>query len=127
MHDTTEGGTLGCVFEMSLASGLGFELVEDSIPVDQSTNAVCKALSVDPLRLLGSGSLVISCGEKDRENVIKAVEKEGVKCTLIGKFLPKKKGRKLLRAHGNKSEQIDDYVQDEIWTSLRKYGNLSRN
>ena len=37
MHDCTEGGVLGAVFEMSLASGLGFDRDESLVPVAPET------------------------------------------------------------------------------------------
>ena len=61
MHDVTEGGILGAVYEMSLASGLGFEIYPDSIPIDNSTKLICAKLSINPLKLIGSGSLLITC------------------------------------------------------------------
>ncbi|HEX6988483.1 MAG TPA: AIR synthase related protein, partial [Bacillota bacterium] len=51
MHDVTEGGVLGALWEMAAAAGVGLEVDVDAIPVAPCTAAVCRALDLDPLRL----------------------------------------------------------------------------
>jgi hydrogenase expression/formation protein HypE len=99
MHDTTEGGVLGCLVEMSLSSKLGFELEEDHVPLDPSTREICDKLSLDPLKLIGSGSLIIACSKGDESSVIRAVERKGIRCTRIGRFTSKGRGRFLRTAN----------------------------
>ncbi len=125
MHDTTEGGTTGCLVEMSLASNLGFEVDVDSVPVDSTTQKICDLLSIDPLKLIGSGSLLIACTEKDHSLVIESLKKSSIECTKIGRFVTKKSGRILRRKDGSSSNITDVSIQDEIWPVLDKYGNLS--
>ena len=58
MHDVTEGGVLGAAFEMAEAAGLGLELA--AIPVHPLTLKVCQNFSLDPLRLISSGALLVA-------------------------------------------------------------------
>jgi hydrogenase expression/formation protein HypE len=125
MHDTTEGGTIGCLVEMSLASNLGFELELDCVQIDDSTRKICKLLSIDPLKLIGSGSLLIACPEKDQGQILKSMNKNGIECRKIGRFLPKKARRILKRKDGISSNVVDVSIQDELWPTLSKYRNLS--
>jgi hydrogenase expression/formation protein HypE len=125
MHDTTEGGTIGSLIEMSLASKLGFELYTDSVPIDESTSKVCQVLSIDPLKLIGSGSLIISCSEKNAADVIEKVESGGILCKKIGRFLPRKGGRVLKRQDETVSRISEISILDELWPALSKYGKLS--
>ncbi len=114
MHDCTEGGVLGAVFEMSLASGLGFEVHERAIPVAPETRRLCRKFSADPLKLIGSGSLLLAV-ERDREReVVKALEPV-CRATVIGTFL--RKGRNLVRASGAR-QRIDAAPEDELWRLL---------
>lgn len=125
MHDTTEGGTIGCLVEMSLASNLGFELKTNSVKIDDSTRKICGLLSIDPLKLIGSGSLLIACSEKDQGRIIRLLKRSRIECTKIGRFLPKKAGR-ILRGKDGTSSQIGEVsIQDELWPILSQYGNLS--
>jgi hydrogenase expression/formation protein HypE len=125
MHDTTEGGTIGCLVEMSLASNLGFELDMESVRIDDSTEKICKLLSIDPLKLIGSGSLLIACSKKDQGHIISTLKRNDIECTKVGRFLPEKEGRILKSKFGDSTKIVDVSIQDELWPSLSKYGNLS--
>ena len=61
MHDPTEGGVIGALWEMAEASAAGFRVFVERIPVRPATRAICAALGVDPLRLIASGALLIAC------------------------------------------------------------------
>lgn len=119
MHDCTEGGVLGAVFEMSRASKLGFELQEESIPVAAETAAVCSALGLDPLRLISSGTLLISAEAGREAEVVQAVAKAGSKATVIGRF--RKGSRRLVHKDGS-VESVADAPTDELWKLIGKRG-----
>lgn len=113
MHDCTEGGVLGAVYEMSLASGLGFELSEEAVPVEPETRAISDQLSLDPLKLLGSGSVLLSVRPGKEHAVRSALE--GTRLTKVGTFVEKR--RVLVRRDG-KRVQVDSAPEDELWRAL---------
>jgi hydrogenase expression/formation protein HypE len=123
MHDLTEGGVVGCTLEMSLASKLGFELYEDQVPVDEATREVCSKLKVDPLKLIGSGSLLIACAASDSVIIKDRLGAENIPCAEIGRFQDLTKGRWIV-SKGKREELTGVSVQDEIWPALSEYGNL---
>lgn len=123
MHDVTEGGIIGAVYEMSVASHLGFEIYSDSVPIDSSTNSICSRLHIDPLRLIGSGSLLISCPPKSSRTVMKALRSKNIRCTKIGRFLPDSKERWICTSDKRKRVRQTS-IQDEVWATLGKYGKL---
>lgn len=114
MHDCTEGGVLGAVFEMSVASGLGFVLMEDAVPVAEETRLICEALSLDPLKLIGSGSVLLSVKRGAEARTAKALESI-CRATVIGRFT--EKGRVLVRKAGGE-EAIKSAPEDELWRAL---------
>lgn len=120
MHDVTEGGVVGAILEMGLASKLGVEMQEDSVPMDDSTRALGKILSLDPLRLLGSGSLLIACSMNDRKVIIRELESEGIPCTCIGRFVSNKKGNTVVSKDGIPTRLNQTSIQDELWPVLRR-------
>lgn len=60
MHDITEGGLLGAVYEMASGAGKGFWLQEKAVPLHPATLQFCRQLQLDPLRLIASGSMLIA-------------------------------------------------------------------
>ena len=83
MHDVTEGGILGAAWEICYAGGLGLVLDKDAIPVTEATRKIAKAAGIDPLRLLGSGSLLIGC--PDGKDMVEALRQAGIPAAIIGK------------------------------------------
>ncbi|MBR7149152.1 MAG: AIR synthase family protein, partial [Firmicutes bacterium] len=57
MHDITEGGVLGAVWELSEIAGVGVELEEDKIPVSDVTKKICNHFGINYLRLISSGCM----------------------------------------------------------------------
>ncbi|MDE1857849.1 MAG: AIR synthase family protein [Thaumarchaeota archaeon] len=116
MHDCTEGGVLGAVYEMSVASGLGFVLEEDAVPVSPETREICDALSIDPLRLIGSGSLIIAVAKGSEALVMDAVSPTS-RVTRVGEF--RQRGRSFRRRDGTE-ENIREAPEDELWRVLSR-------
>lgn len=83
MHDITEGGVLGAVWEMSQAAGIGICINSDTMPIHAVTASICKQTGIDPLRLISSGCMLIACANGDE--LCRGLESIGVKATRIGK------------------------------------------
>ena len=124
MHDVTEGGVLGSAVEMSMAAKLGVGLYREKIPIDPTTREICEKLRIDPLRLIGSGSLLIACKATDSKLIISELQAVDIPCTEIGEFLPSAEER-WLESRGKKETLSAKSIQDELWPTLRKYGDLS--
>ena len=116
MHDPTEGGILGGLYEMAEASGLGFVVNASSIPISSETSSICKHLNVDPLKLIGSGSLLISSPQDCKNDVIDSVQQKGIKITEIGMFTG---NTRQLNINGN-SVLINSSPVDELWNISSK-------
>lgn len=85
MHDVTEGGVLGASWELGFANGCSVEIDSNQIPVREETRAICRALSLDPLRLIGSGSLLIAC--QDGKTLCGALNQSGIPAAIIGRAI----------------------------------------
>jgi hydrogenase maturation factor len=114
MHDCTEGGLLGAVYEMSLASGLGFELHEGLVPLAPETSAICRQFAVDPLKLIGSGSLLLAV-EPGAEARVKEALSPVCQVTEVGQFL---RGRRTLVKKGGEKVIVKEAPEDELWRFL---------
>lgn len=84
MHDITEGGVLGALFEVANASNCGFKVYGDAMPISNVTQKVCKEFRVDPLRLISSGSMLITCSEG--EALVELLRANHIEATIIGKI-----------------------------------------
>jgi hydrogenase maturation factor len=113
MHDPTEAGVVGALWEMAEASGCGFRVDATSIPVRPATRALCDALGVDPLRLISSGALLIAC--TDGLTMVKGLRAQGIGAVHIGRMT--ERGRLLVHPDG-REEAIDHLERDELYRVL---------
>lgn len=81
MHDVTEGGVLGALWELAYANGCAISAKRSAISILPATLAICKQLSLDPYRLIGSGSLLIAC--EDGARMVNALKTAGIDSAII--------------------------------------------
>lgn len=87
MHDVTEGGIEGALWEASKAIGKGIEINKKDIPIHESTEKIAKMLNINPYRLISSGSMVIVMDERDVEDMTRDLQKDQILLTVIGKVV----------------------------------------
>ena len=83
MHDVTEGGIYGALWEMAEASGVGLEIDLKKIPIRQETVEICEYFDVNPYGLISSGSMLMAA--EDGESLVKDLCEAGIPATVIGK------------------------------------------
>ncbi len=111
MHDPTEGGILGGLIEMSIASGKRIRVYEDKIPIAYETRIIAQALKIDPLKLISSGVLLATIPKNTAMEALRVLENMGVKASIIGEVVSGE-GVELVRREG--VEEYHDFVVDEI-------------
>ncbi|NLX70406.1 MAG: AIR synthase [Clostridiales bacterium] len=85
MHDATEGGILGAIWETSEAMGKGVEIQIAKIPVAPETKAICSFFNIDPLKLISSGCMVIV--SPNGPALVEALNDNGIEAAVIGKVI----------------------------------------
>ncbi|AXG05031.1 hydrogenase expression protein [Haloplanus rubicundus] len=85
MHDPTEGGVLEGLIEVALTAEATLEIDRGAVHVRDETRAVCDAVGVDPLRVLGSGALLAAVDEDDVEAALGALADEGIDAVEVGR------------------------------------------
>jgi len=112
MHDPTEGGLATGLFELVAPGGLGLQVIRERIPVFPETNSICRALSLDPLKLLASGALLIAVAPDGADLVVRAIEATGAAAAVIGEVRPSSENITIM-TNGN-IEPLTPAVRDEI-------------
>jgi len=84
MHDATEGGVLGALYEMATASETRFVVHLDEIQVTPESRAICEAFGLDSLKTMGEGALMITCLPEKVPNLRRALSRSGVESAEIG-------------------------------------------
>lgn len=119
MHDVTEGGILGAVWEMCNISGLGVLLDEDEIAVSEVTEKVCAHFSIDWKRLISSGCMIIVASAEKADDICAELCHNGVMVSKIGRVTGADEGLMLKKSDGN-LEEIDPPKTDELYRIMGK-------
>jgi hydrogenase maturation factor len=112
MHDVTEGGLATALEELSIAGGHRIKIDMDAIPVFAETRKICRLLQIQPLGLIGSGSLLICCREAGCKSLMETIRKSGIEISCIGEVLESGQGISAVK----KGQSIDwpQFEVDEI-------------
>jgi hydrogenase expression/formation protein HypE len=88
MHDPTEGGLSGALWELAEACGhtLGFDPAR--VPVPPLAARVCAAFGLDPLAAIASGALLMTAPPPDGARIVQALVDAGLVCVEIGAVEP---------------------------------------
>lgn len=113
MHDVTEGGVFGALWEVGEAANVGLEIDLTKIPLKQETVEVCEFFDLNPYLLISSGSLLVVT---DRANeLIAKFEKEGIKGTVIGRVT---EGHERIAYNEEERRYLEPPRTDQIYKAL---------
>jgi hydrogenase expression/formation protein HypE len=116
MHDVTEGGVLGALWELAGASQVGLEIISEQIPLLEETRLISEHLGLDPLGLIASGSLLIVADPT--LGLQRKLTEEGFAVTTIGRTVPREAG--LVLVSQGQSNPLVPPRRDELY---RAFGN----
>jgi hydrogenase maturation factor len=92
MHDVTEGGLATALEELSIAGNHRIRIDMHKIPVYSETARICGLLGLDPMGLIGSGSLLLCCRQYACDQLLWELRKAGIEVSVIGEIREPGKG-----------------------------------
>ncbi|MBV0902529.1 AIR synthase family protein [Haloarcula salina] len=84
MHDATECGIYGGLYEMARAAGVGIELETDRVPIQPGVEAACAFFDIDPWISISEGTLLASVDPAGVDDVLAALDDEGIPAAAVG-------------------------------------------
>lgn len=92
MHDVTEGGILGAIQEMAVASDCGVLIKKEKLIIGSAQQKVCGLFKIDPLFSIGAGAMVIAAKKQYATKVIETLTAKNILATAVGEFRPQQDG-----------------------------------
>lgn len=83
MHDITEGGIFGALWEMASGAGVGLEVDLKKIPIRQETVEICEYFGLNPYQLMSSGSILAA--SDDGYELVRKLEQAGIHAVVVGR------------------------------------------
>ncbi len=113
MHDVTEGGIFGALWEMAQASGVGLEIDLKKIPLKQETVEICEFFGINPYELISSGSMLMAA--EDGNLLVMNLKKAGIAAALVGKAA---KGNDRVLINGEERRFLEPPKVDELYKAI---------
>jgi hydrogenase expression/formation protein HypE len=117
MHDPTEGGVIGGIYEMADASKVGVEVLEGRIRVRPETLSICRFFNIDPLELVSSGALLIAARPDASAEIVENLRQKRISASVIGSFVSDPKKRTLTSRNGA-VRALPRPASDHLWRAL---------
>ncbi len=111
MHDVTEGGLLGALWELCEASKVGAHLYEDEIPIAPETEKICSFFQIDPLKLISSGCMLMTVEKEKEKELLEKLRERGIPAAVIGEIV--ESGRYLVK--DSRKTVVEPPERDELF------------
>lgn len=116
MHDVTEGGVMGALYELAHASHCGLIIEEDKIPVGVAQQQICDHFNIDPKYCVGAGAMIITANADKCESVLSQLRAKSIKASVIGEIVDRDRG--LIIQNGNEQSQMRHPEADPYWDAF---------
>jgi len=116
MHDATECGVYGGIFEVARASNKGVKLYKEKIYVDEKTKKICEHFGMDPYSSISEGTLIITAREKHADKIVKRLEEKGIGAYICGEIKARSYG--MVLSENNKESELKHPLIDPFWSAF---------
>ena len=114
MHDATECGILGGLYEMARAGGVHLDVETESIPMQPGVLEACDFFDIDPWKSISEGTLLLTVAPDGAEDVLAALDSEGIPAAEVGTV---EEGAGV----AVDSEDIEHPEVDPFWGTFEEY------
>lgn len=122
MHDATECGIWGGLYEIAQAANLGVRVEKEKIVVEDCITEICDYFSIDPYTSISEGTLIIACKEDAANTVVEALVQKDIKASIAGELTMPEQGMALLE--DGKEKALEHPIVDPFWRAY--YGTLEK-
>ncbi len=116
MHDATECGIWGGLYETAQAANLGVRVEKERIVVEDCVTEICRYFGIDPYASISEGTLIIACREHKAQKVVDALSRKGIKSSIVGELVSPEQGMVLVEK--KREEKLEHPVVDPFWQAF---------
>ena len=122
MHDATECGVWGGLYELAQAAGLGVRVEKERIIVEDCIKEICSYFGIDPYASISEGTLIIACREHKAREVVEALAQRGIESSIVGELT--EPGMGMVLVEGGSERRLEHPIVDPFWKAF--YGALEK-
>ncbi|MFA4991726.1 MAG: AIR synthase-related protein, partial [Candidatus Omnitrophota bacterium] len=123
MHDATECGIFGGLYEMAAHSRVGMRIDIDDIVMQDEVKKTCECFRIDPYRAISEGTLLATVNKKKAGAVVNALKAEGIPASVAGEVVDEKEG--ICTVENGRKQNLEHPKVDPFWVRFEEYLLLS--
>ena len=119
MHDATECGVFGGLFEIAAHSRVGMNIWLDKIIIQDVVKKTCECFDIDPYRAISEGTLLATVDKSSTQKAVDALIKEGIPASIAGEVVEEQKGITVFEGKGE--FKLEHPGTDPFWQKFEEY------
>jgi hydrogenase expression/formation protein HypE len=123
MHDATECGIWGGLYEIGQSSGYGVRIEQEKIVMEDGVPEICRLFEIDPYSSISEGTLILTCRAHAATKIVDALHNSNIKASIVGELTKPEKGMVLVK--NGKESKLEHPIVDPFWNAF--YGALEKH
>ncbi|MFA6549171.1 MAG: AIR synthase family protein [Candidatus Margulisiibacteriota bacterium] len=114
MHDATECGIWGGLYEMARAGRYGLRVEESAIPIQPVIKKTAELFQFDPFCAISEGTLIAMIDAKEADALVASFKTKGILSGIVGEVVAEDKGIKIIKQ--GREIELEHPKVDPYWT-----------
>jgi hydrogenase expression/formation protein HypE len=119
MHDATECGIWGALFEMARAAGVGIAVDKRKIVTQDIVLRICDLFGIEPFKTISEGTLVAAVEPRSADTALGALASAGIAASVVGELTPASSGVVVTDETGTR--ELEHPRTDPFWGTFEEY------
>ena len=116
MHDATECGIWGGLYEIAQAANLGVRVEMESIVIEDCVLDICRHFGIDPYASISEGTLIIACRGHKAQEIVAALSRKGITASIVGELMNPEHG--IILVEKGKERRLEHPIVDPFWQAF---------
>lgn len=121
MHDATECGVFGGLYEMAAHSRVGMHIYLDEMIIQEEVKKTCACFDLDPYKAISEGTLLATVKKNKAQAVLRVLKSADIPASIAGEVVPGKEGMYYFRQ--GKKYKLEHPKIDPFWSKFEEYLN----
>jgi len=119
MHDATECGIFGGLYEMAMHSDVGMDIYIEKIVLQDEVKKTCECFDIDPYKAISEGTLLATVSKNKAKDVVKALNDESIPASIAGEVTSKNQGIYIIEK--DRKYKLEHPKIDPFWIKFEEY------
>lgn len=119
MHDATECGVFGGLYEMAAHGKVGMHIHLNQMILQDEVRKTCECFNIDPYKAISEGTLLATANKNKAQDIVNALKTEGIPASIVGEVVSEKEGIHIFEK--DRKYKLEHPRIDPFWIRFEEY------